>query len=290
MHALAGPLVSGWSHEELARHERRAWSSLPGCSELPVDPYTEAFLDATLTPPQQQPHRPLPRPADVLQAWRHTTLSGRLSRRRNSCADLLLVSLFEGEIAAVGCGNSSQGLLASKGTLAAYHEFKFVLHAAASAALPASHRAPNALFLLDLGDRANVNVYGPRRDGGDGSGGGGDGIGGIIGGGSGGGSGGSGGSGISGGSGGSHGADGAPPLYDQQPDETPLRVPKLTTSGGCGERWPVPFALKGFGSNTWQAIMREPALGGGDKWRWPPQVPWHAKRPEAHWRGASYSF
>ena len=69
-----------------------------------------------------------------------------------------------------------------------------------------------------------------------------------------------------------------------------LRVPKLTTSGGCGERWPVPFALKGFGSNTWQAIMREPALGGGDKWRWPPQVPWHAKRPEAHWRGASYSF
>ena len=108
------PLLPGWSHEELTRHERRAWSSLPGCSEPPVDPYTEAFLDATLPPPPPQPHRPLPRPADVLQAWRHTTLSGRLSRRRNSCADLLLVSLFDGEIAAVGCGNGSQGLLASK--------------------------------------------------------------------------------------------------------------------------------------------------------------------------------
>ena len=108
------PLLPGWSHEELTRHERRAWSSLPGCSEPPVDPYTEAFLDATLPPPPPQPHRPLPRPADVLQAWHHTTLSGRLSRRRNSCADLLLVSLFDGEIAAVGCGNGSQGLLASK--------------------------------------------------------------------------------------------------------------------------------------------------------------------------------
>ena len=263
MQALAWPLLSGWSHEELARHERRAWSSLPGCSEPPVDPYTEAFLDATLLPPQQHLHRPLPRPADVLQAWRHTTLSGRTSRRNKTCADLLLVSLFEGEIAAVGCGNSSQGLLASKGTLAAYHEFKFVLHAAASALLPASHRAPNALFLLDLGDRANVNVYGPRRDGGGGSGGGGDGIGGISGG---------GGSGISGGSGGSHGADGASPLYDQQPGETPLRVPKLTTSGGCGERW---------SRRWWWRRWR------GDKWRWPPQVPWHAKRPEAHWRGAT---
>ena len=114
MHALAWPLLPAWSHEELTRHERRAWSSLPGCSEPPVDPYTEAFLDATLPPPPPQPHRPLPRPADVLQAWRHTTLSGRLSRRRNSCADLLLVSLFDGEIAAVGCGNGSQGLLASK--------------------------------------------------------------------------------------------------------------------------------------------------------------------------------
>ena len=115
MHAFVWPLLPAWSHEELTRHERRAWSSLPGCSEPPVDPYTEAFLDATLSPPQPQPpHRPLPRPADVLQAWRHTTLSGRLSRRRNSCADLLLVSLFDGEIAAVGCGNGSQGLLASK--------------------------------------------------------------------------------------------------------------------------------------------------------------------------------
>ena len=162
------PLLPGWSHEELTRHERRAWSSLPGCSEPPVDPYTEAFLDATLPPPPPQPHRPLPRPADVLQAWRHTTLSGRLSRRRNSCADLLLVSLFDGEIAAVGCGNGSQGLLASKvcyrprgtqhalcicelrtywqGTLAAYHEFKFVLHAAASGALaPLAHRSHTAL-------------------------------------------------------------------------------------------------------------------------------------------------
>ena len=128
MHALVWPLLPGWSHEELTRHERRAWSSLPGCSELPVDPYTEAFLDATLPPPlQSQPHRPLPRPADVLQAWRHTTLSGRLSRRRNSCADLLLVSLFEGEIAAVGCGNGSQGLLTSKVLLAPDH--RGTLHA-----------------------------------------------------------------------------------------------------------------------------------------------------------------
>ena len=146
------------------------------------------------------------------------------------------------------------------------------LHRSCAASVPASHRAPNALFLLDLGDRANVNVYGPRRDGGgdgDSSGGGGGGGGG----GSGGGGSGSGGGGVGSGGTSSRGADGAPPLYDQQPDEAPLRVPKLTTSGGCGERWPVPFALKGFGTNTWQATMRDPALGGGDKWRWPPQVP-----------------
>ena len=193
-----------------------------------------------------------------------------------------------------------------------------------AASVPASHRAPNALFLLDLGDRANVNVYGPRRDGG----GGGDGGVGSSGGSGGGGSGGGGGGVASGGTS-SGGADGAPPLYDQQPDEAPLRVPKLTTSGGCGERWPVPFALKGFGTNTWQATMRDPALGGGDKWRWPPQVPrrakltltltptptptltptldpipnpnpnpnsnfnqvpWRAKRPDAHWRGAMRDY
>ena len=62
-----------------------------------------------------------------------------------------------------------------QGTLAAYHEFKFVLHAAAGGALaPPAHRAPNALFLLDLGDRANVKVYMPRG-GSDGGGGGGHG-------------------------------------------------------------------------------------------------------------------
>ena len=113
MHAL-WPLLPGWSHEELARHERRAWSSLPGCSELPADPYTEAFIDSALPLPRQQLQRILPRLADVLQAWRHTTLSGRLARRRTACADLLLVSLFDGEIAAVGCGNGSSGLLTSK--------------------------------------------------------------------------------------------------------------------------------------------------------------------------------
>lgn len=60
--------------------------------------------------------------------------------------------------------------------------------------------------------------------------------------------------------------------------------PKWASSGGCAERIPVPFALKGYGSNSWQATLREPALGGGAWWQWA-DVPWAEKRSEAHWRG-----
>ena len=39
-------------------------------------------------------------------------------------------------------------------------------------------------------------------------------------------------------------------------------MPKLASSGGCGQRWPVPFALKGYGTNTWQ-VRREAARTRG---------------------------
>ena len=52
---------------DFARHERRAWSRLPGCEQSPTtNPYTDAFVDSLFatTPPE-----PRPRAADVLQAW-----------------------------------------------------------------------------------------------------------------------------------------------------------------------------------------------------------------------------
>ena len=131
--------------------------------------------------------------------------------------------------------------------------------AQATSLAPPARRAPNAIFILDMGDRANANVYLPARGGGGGAR--------------------------------SRGGAAAARRYDQRAGEVALAslgVPKLASSGGCAERWPVPFALKGYGTNTWQATMREPALGGGARWRWPPPVPWARRAPEAHWRGGRW--
>ena len=41
-------------------------------------------------------------------------------------------------------------------------------------------------------------------------------------------------------------------------------VPKLASSAGaCAQALPVPISLKGYGSNTWQEVLRTPAFGGG---------------------------
>ena len=126
----------GWSLQEFARHERRAWARLRGCKAPPVDPYTDTFVDSLFPPSTQRSARA----ADVLHAYRHTVQHGPPGRQRSACADLLIVSVHGGEIAAASCAN------VSKGALTSFHEFKFIL---ANAVQLAPH--VDALFLLDLG-------------------------------------------------------------------------------------------------------------------------------------------
>lgn len=232
---LAVPLICvGWSLAEISKNARRAFSRLPGCEAAPPDPYSDAFMELLPWPAPRPAMSELDteneatgllEPDEVIQMWRRAVLSAP-----HACADLLLVSVYNGEIAAAACKNVSAI------TLSAYFEFKFVLAAALSDVVPRARRAADSIFLLDLGSRADAPV--PQR----------------------------------------HGSFGA------GADETSFVLPKLAASGGCASRLPVPIALPGFGSQTWQAIMREPVVGGGAYWRWP-DVKWDDKRPEMHFEG-----
>ena len=67
-------------------------------------------------------------------------------------------------------------------------------------------------------------------------------------------------------------------------------VPKLASSAGaCAQALPVPISLKGYGSNTWQEVLRTPAFGGGAGWKWP-HANWRAKEGRAVWRGGVRSY
>ena len=151
----------GWSLQEILRNERRAYSTLPGCETEPPDPYSDAFMESMPWPPPRPSVSELDaeneasgklEPDELAQIWRQAVVTSP-----HACADLLLVSVFDGEIAAAACGNVSAS------TLNAYYEFKFVLAVALSEVVPVARRAANSVFLLDLGSRADAPV--PPRAG-----------------------------------------------------------------------------------------------------------------------------
>ena len=225
----------GWSLQEILRNERRAYSTLPGCETEPPDPYSDAFMESMPWPPPRPSVSELDaeneasgklEPDELAQIWRQAVVTSP-----HACADLLLVSVFDGEIAAAACGNVSAS------TLNAYYEFKFVLAVALSEVVPVARRAANSVFLLDLGSRADAPV---------------------------------------------------PPRAGQMDldEKEKWTLPRLASSGGSASRLPVPIALPGFGSPTWQAVMREPVVGGGANWRWP-DVKWEGK--QANFLHANFS-
>ena len=151
----------GWSLQEILRNERRAYSTLPGCETEPPDPYSDAFMESMPWPPPRPSVSELDaeneasgklEPDELAQIWRQAVVTSP-----HACADLLLVSVFDGEIAAAACGNVSAS------TLNAYYEFKFVLAVALSEVVPVARRAANSVFLLDVGSRADAPV--PPRAG-----------------------------------------------------------------------------------------------------------------------------
>ena len=94
----------GWSLQEISRNERKAYSTLPGCETMPPDPYSDAFMDSIPWPPPRPSMSELDaeneatgnlEPDEVVQMWRQAVLSSP-----RACADLLLVSVYSGEIAA----------------------------------------------------------------------------------------------------------------------------------------------------------------------------------------------
>ena len=64
-----------------------------------------------------------------------------------------------------------------------------------------------------------------------------------------------------------------------------LDVPSFASSSGCRRNIPIPFALKGWGSDVWQESLRRQ----GASWRWP-SVAWESKLKQAIWRGAVRAF
>ena len=73
------------------------------------------------------------------------------TRAANECSDMLLVSVYRGEIAAALCSK-----LSSVGVLRRWLEFRRHLAAAVSAG------GPDAAFVLDLSDRADVDIGLPK--------------------------------------------------------------------------------------------------------------------------------
>ena len=129
-----------------------AWRALPGCESPQPDPYTPAFVDSlftTLTPRQRL------RWADVEARWTSALLEQSAwmaaTRAANECSDMLLVSVYRGEIAAALCSK-----LSSVGVLRRWLEFRRHLAAAVSAG------GPDAAFVLDLSDRADVDIGLPK--------------------------------------------------------------------------------------------------------------------------------
>ena len=90
-----------------------AWRALPGCESPPPDPYTAEYVDSLFT---SITRRQRLRWADVEARWTSAVLEQSAwmaaTRAANECSDMLLVSVYRGEIAAALCSKlSSVGVL-----------------------------------------------------------------------------------------------------------------------------------------------------------------------------------
>jgi len=198
---------------QLFRSERAAWQQLCGLVP-PADPYSDSFAESLVGASSSELQaRQRYRWSSVQTEWRKQVL------RDGVCsAQLILVSVSKGEIAALACVN------ASRGTLSRYRTFKLYL-SAALAGMGSAPPPPDVIFVLDLSDRGD----GASRMG--------------------------------------------------------LGVPSFASSAGCRRNIPVPFALKGWGSDVWQESLRRE----GENWRWP-SIAWASKLKQAIWRGSVRAF
>ena len=159
------PVAGGQSMEskmaEFARRERQAWSTLPGCEATPVDPYSESHLDSLLSRLPPAPPRSWD---DVFTAWRGSQPTS--SRDEPAAAvpagcsgGMVLVSVYKGRVAAAACDIVAMRRLAA-GTLSHYRVFKYILTAALAGLASDGTKPPDALFILDLTDRADLRLPG----------------------------------------------------------------------------------------------------------------------------------
>ena len=131
------------SLSDAIRNNRRAWSRLSGCEKPPADPYTEHYLEGLFARLPLQRHNPF--------SWEQVA-NGFLEalKQPDGCrADLVLVSVRNGSIAALTCRNTSWGVLSH------FREFKFLLAAAAQLSSSSDVPLVDAAFVLDLTDRAD---------------------------------------------------------------------------------------------------------------------------------------
>ena len=126
---------------EFVKHEREAWRALSGCEATPGDPYVTAFYD-TLFGRLSSSSRSW---ETVFRGWLDATLSS------SGCtSNLILVSIYKTRIAAAVCDHA-HFRRAQLGALGHYRIFKYLLAVAA-----ARRSLPDALFIMDLSDRADT--------------------------------------------------------------------------------------------------------------------------------------
>ena len=72
--------------------------------------------------------------------------------QRSCFENLVLVSVYDGKVAAAACANTSVGALTH------YREFKFALVSALAGLGPEGSKPPDVAFILDLTDRAAIRL------------------------------------------------------------------------------------------------------------------------------------
>ena len=123
--------------DESVRHARDAWASLPGCEATPADPYSDAYLDRLVD-------RVRPRLRGRKLPWSAVMASFTHALQRSCFENLVLVSVYDGKVAAAACANTSVGALTH------YREFKFALVSALAGLGPEGSKPPDVAFILDL--------------------------------------------------------------------------------------------------------------------------------------------
>ena len=136
------------------RHERFAWQSLSGCAEPPENPYTDAFFDSLfghLSTSSGSSSKQRRRWEDVISAWRSTSII------HGKCmSNLILLSLYKGRVSAAICDQGPHARRAQLGALGHLRVFLYVLSGAISGLASNGLLPPDALFMLDLSDRADT--------------------------------------------------------------------------------------------------------------------------------------